>query len=720
LFLTPFIALFVFNSLFFPFITSKAFLFRILVELMFGAWLVLMMMDVSYRPKRSWVLYALTLFVVIIALADIFGVNFYRSFWSNFERMEGLVTLLHVFAYFLVVSSVLSTQKLWNYFFNTSLGASAIMCFFYGLPQLYGAAKIHQSSDRLDATLGNATYFAVYLLIHIFIALFLLARSKTASARVLYGISIVLQAYLLFFTQTRGVLLGLIGGLFITACIIAIWGKGEKVLRKISIGSLIVLVFLVGTFLLARDTDIVKSNPTLKRLSEISLSEDFFKGQGRYYVWPIAVQGFLERPILGWGQENFNYVFNKNYNPEMWSQEQWFDRTHNVVLDWLIAGGILGLGSYLFIFIALLYYIWRGRGWEFSITDKALFTGLLAAYFFQNLFVFDNITSYILFVMIAGYVCVARTSTTNQPLFPQFQLRSVVSAQVTLAVVAIAVVVGLYFINIKPIKANTALLEALALSQVTNVDYVKTLDSFNRSIAYNTFGKNEAREHLMFLAQKLTTAQVADDVRTRIFNSARTQMEIQITENAEPDARQYLFLGSLLGRYGALPDALIAINEAIRLSPHKQSILFEKANIEIARNDIESALAVAKETFELDESHIEARVRYMIIAIEVGERELAEKLSVGINEGEVLFNDRILDVYIKIGQYDKAISILKKRIEVEPKNAQYVLSLAAAYLEAGDRLTAVETIKQFIALNPALYKTEGEYYIKEIQAGNNP
>ena len=89
----------------------------------------------------------------------------------------------------------------------------------------------------------------------------------------------------------------------------------------------------------------------------------------------MAIKGFQERPILGWGQENFNYVFNKNYDPGMWGQEQWFDRTHNVILDWLVAGGILGLLAYLSIFFSTLYYVWRGKTNSFSITDKAIITG---------------------------------------------------------------------------------------------------------------------------------------------------------------------------------------------------------------------------------------------------------------------------------------------------------------------------------------------------------
>ena len=56
----------------------------------------------------------------------------------------------------------------------------------------------------------------------------------------------------------------------------------------------------------------------------------------------MAFEGVKERPILGWGQSNYNYVFNKYYRPELLEGEAWFDRVHNIVMDWLIAGGIIG------------------------------------------------------------------------------------------------------------------------------------------------------------------------------------------------------------------------------------------------------------------------------------------------------------------------------------------------------------------------------------------
>ena len=111
-----------------------------------------------------------------------------------------------------------------------------------------------------------------------------------------------------------------------------------------------------------RNTTFVRNDYVLSRFASLSFSE--IKTQGRYFVWPMAIKGFIEKPILGWGQEGFNFVFNKYYDPRMYTREPWFDRAHNTYLDWLIAGGALGLLSYLAIIFSLLYYLFKSAELE--------------------------------------------------------------------------------------------------------------------------------------------------------------------------------------------------------------------------------------------------------------------------------------------------------------------------------------------------------------------
>ena len=136
---------------------------------------------------------------------------------------------------------------------------------------------------------------------------------------------------------------------------------------------------MIGSFMAFRDSNFVKNSLVLRRFSDITIGEKTTRS--RFMVWNMALQGFKEKPVLGWGQENFNYVFNKYYNPKMYDQEQWFDRTHNVFLDWLIAGGILGILSYLLMFFAVVFSLWRKSGGNFSVIEKSILTGMLAGYF---------------------------------------------------------------------------------------------------------------------------------------------------------------------------------------------------------------------------------------------------------------------------------------------------------------------------------------------------
>ena len=110
IFATPFICLFVAESMFFPFITGKNFAFRIIVEVIFSAWLALALVAPAYRPRRSLVLGALALFVAIIGIANAQGAYPFKSFWSNYERMDGWITIAHLLAYIAVASAMVNTE----------------------------------------------------------------------------------------------------------------------------------------------------------------------------------------------------------------------------------------------------------------------------------------------------------------------------------------------------------------------------------------------------------------------------------------------------------------------------------------------------------------------------------------------------------------------------------------------------------------------------------
>ena len=700
LFLVLFIPLFVSNTMFFPFIAGKNFAFRIIVEILLGAWIVLAYRDPAYRPTKSPLLIAAASFVGILALAGALGENPYKSFWSNYERMEGTISLLHFFAYFVMATTVLGARKKWAAFWNTSILVSFIIG-IYALFQMAGSFDIHQGATRVDATFGNSAYLAVYMLFHIFLTLFMMLREKghTIGGMIAEKVSlwiytplILLDVLVLYHTATRGAILGLIGGLMLTTLLVAIFEKERLLLKKFAIGLLVTLVIVIGGFFSLKNTPYVTESPVLSRFSSISLTESTTKS--RFMVWNMAYQGFKERPILGWGQENFNFVFNKYYDPNMYGQEPWFDRAHNVFFDWLIAGGILGLLAYLSLFVLALWYLWK-RGSTFSIVEKSIFTGLLAGYFFQNIFVFDNLMSYVMFFSVLAYLESTREGGVIEvPVKKKNEKKNAVVAEpldIAIAPAAVILVIFLvYFFNAKPIATNLTLIDALQSAQGGPME---NLEDFKKVFAYDSFGTTEGREQLSQITMSVLGAEKLDNATKQAFvDLTVSELKKQVDTHSK-DARYQLFLGSFLNqlaRYNpaTADEAIVHLEKAHELSPKKQAILFELGSAYYNKKDTSKAEDMFKQAYELAPEYLDAENYYV----------------------QVLMNNK---------NYKEIERVFKVRSERTPADSEPHVRLGALYLSMGRRADAVAEIKRAIELNPD-FKDQGEHYLKEIAAGRNP
>ncbi|MAG12825.1 hypothetical protein CL630_03375 [bacterium] len=760
IFLLPFIPFIIAQSMFFPFITGKNFVFRILVELIFAGWIILALRDVRYRLKFSWILGALAVFVGVVTVADIFGEDFLRSFWSNYERMDGLITLLHLFAFFMVAGSIMNVKRLWIRFLQTSLGASVLIS-IYGIFQLLGKIVINQGGVRVDATFGNATYLAAYLLFHTFFAAFLFAQKNTPNwLRIVYGGAMALHIFILFNTMTRGALLAFLGGAMLTALLVALTpapksfsvsspsGRGftgEQIkIKKYAIGVLIGIVCIVGVFAVFKDTRVIRESDLFGRLASISLET----GNSRFMVWGMAWQGIKEHPILGWGQDNFIIAFSKHYNPRMYTEEPWFDRAHNIIFDWLIAGGFMGLISYFAIFLALLYAIWfypkrRASSLElqngeqppseasFSVYEKSILTGLLAAYLFHNLFVFDNVVSYIFFFSVLAFIHGMSTETAPRVLhYFRFKDTSVerkeFMSQLAGPLVLIVLILSLYTLNIKHIVGNRAFLGAINMRSVQEAGTSEARDAalqeklrlFQKSLGSGFLGKMETREQLIQAATNLSGAPISQVVKQEFFTLARTEMRKQITETPE-NLRPRMFQSSLFMQYRLFDEAIIELEEAVQISDKKQDMHYLLASAYLNVGNIEKAILAGKHAFELEEENTKARKIYASLLIRADRSSEAEELLSVLNESNYLSDESIIGAYASIGNFERLISLWKGQVEKDPNNIQARISLSAAHLESGQRGQAIIELEKAIELDPE-FKEQGEYLIGEVKAGRNP
>ncbi len=706
-------------AMFFPYITGKNFAFRILVEIVLGLYIILALKEPKYRPKSSLLMGAVGLFVVWVGLATIFSVDPIKSFWSNFERMDGYITLLHLFAFFVVTSSVLTAERWWSKFFQISVSASVLQG-IYALMQVFhvfGLAPSSQSGVRADGTFGNATYLAVYLMFNLLITLFLVAglfKEKNAWRRSqglfwFYGVAILIQFLAIFLTETRGAILGLLGGLIVAALYIVIRGiKGPKtVWFKGAAGVLITLVILIGSFVALRGTPLIQSTPGLSRLASISLDDSTTKSR-LFYIWPVAIKGAMERPVLGWGQENFSYIFNKYYNPSMYGQEQWFDRAHNEFLDWLVAAGIPAFLLYISFFILALIAIVRSK--NLSIPEQAVLVGILAAYGFNNLFVFDNLVSLIYF-----YIILALCHGESGRVLPRWSFMAKRGDDRVIAIAApiviVAVIGGLWVFNGPAMLRAQTLITAL---QAGNVE--SELAAFEKALQLGELGRQETVEQIyQFVSNSASGQGVSLETKQKAFTTAKEAGEALMKQRKD-DARLELFHGVFFSQFGDYPSAIASFNKAITHSPNKQQILFQLGVSYLQQGDTQNALATLKKAYDLEPKYPDARILYATGLYYAKQDAQADAL---LTEGfgTVLYDDnRLLQTYMSLKRYDRAIGIWQERIKNDPNNTQNLLGLAGVYFASGNNTQTIATLRQVQTIDPST-KAELDSIISQIQSG---
>ena len=461
----------------------------------------------------------------------------------------------------------------------------------------------------------------------------------------LYGYSILFCLYFyILATTSRGVLLGFGGTVLIASLLIAIFEKSNFVLKRLSTVVFVIVLLLslfYSTFVfrdtaiykklhlsniavIVLNTDFVKNHNTINRLLSVSWSN--INGQARQLVWPMAIKGFQEKPILGWGQDGFNYVFNKNYDPRMYNQEQWFDRAHNAPLDFLVAGGILGLLSYLALFGSALYLLWLKRN-NLDVTEKSLLTGLFAGYFFQAIFVFDNLVSYIMFFTTLAYVHSRLVEDTEKIGIPKdknlkesknlpghlsaFAQDEEYQNYILIPAVVILTAVGVWWINIPGISANQTLIKALRLIQ--SGQPALGLQAFKQALSYNSMGDSEIREQLLsYTPSILKTAEVNQELKKEFLTLTVNEVEKQIAK-VPNDARYYTLLGAMLNGIGDPTDALVYNEKAIELSPLKQAMRFELVQSLYSLGKSTEAMSEARAAYELEKNYDQAKQVYILM-----------------------------------------------------------------------------------------------------------
>jgi O-antigen ligase len=361
LFLIPLTVFLVTPQTLFPFIVGKYSFFRLMVD----ASLIFLMLawgkgniEIDWRSFKRPLALGVIIWVAVFLLATIFAYDPWAAFWGNFERGESGVQLLHLLIFFFLLTVLLKNKSDWESFLKMNV-LGGFLVIVYGLlaGQVAGfvgpAFSLH---TRFQGSLGNPDYIGQYMLFLVFFALYLLLERSSFSkkASLIYGFWAILFFVTFIFSQTRGAFLGFTAAALVFL-IYLIFNAPKKKQRIIFTLLFLFIVIGIGAFISFRHSPFVKNLPVVGRFAEISLDS----ARGRILTWQSALLAIKDRPLLGWGPENFSVAFDKYFNPGHFDPEgggeTWFDRAHSVILDYGTETGLLGLAAYLGMFV--LYYI---------------------------------------------------------------------------------------------------------------------------------------------------------------------------------------------------------------------------------------------------------------------------------------------------------------------------------------------------------------------------
>jgi O-antigen ligase len=613
--LTPFIVgmNFYFNF-YFPFVGPKSLYFMAVAEIIFFLWVILAWRWEQYRPNiKNPVIAAVLIFLGVLFVSGIAGANFSASFWSKFERMDGILMFCHLVALTLVISTVFD-KKDWIRFFCASVGVAALV----GLRALFDQS----ATSRGGGTIGNDSFWGTYILFNIFFAAYLFLSSKGEDKKIkIFSAAafIILVACLLLEGSVfwSGVV-GAKSSLPQTALWIDLINNGPRAAKlsflagiglfgilflarrqKAAIKTVLISLFVAAAALVI--LVFAHKDAVYQKLVELTNEGTV---RSRLVVWNIAWKGFLERPYLGWGPENFSLPFARHYDPCLGSlpcgMDIWYDRAHNIVFDLLAETGIAGLAAYLAIFGAVFYVLWKGFfSDKVGFAEMGIFSALFGAYFLQNLTVFDMVVSYLMWFVSLGFIAsLADQKTTRENIFS----RPLTWPQSVFPVAAALICLCVFVLG--PLTSDYDTVQAAGAP----FGSPKRLQLYRETLEASPMGKYQIQS---FFAQQWLAAMGNKEIVNRLnqqaaeaeFSYLSGELEKSCTEFPQ-DLQLRLELSRLYNSWSRfekskIPLAESSLEKALQISPKNQQVYWELAQTRLNQKRIDDAAALVRQAYDL-------------------------------------------------------------------------------------------------------------------------
>jgi tetratricopeptide (TPR) repeat protein len=721
-------AFLVYKRFLFPYITSKQIFFNIIIEILFVFWIAYIIKFPQYRPKKSWITFGLASFFAALLLSCITTVDFNLSFWGDVERMLGVFHILHFLGLYLIIITVFDEWRDWKVLLIISIAFSVFI-------SLYGL-----SGPSPYSTIGNVAYVAGYLIFNIYFVLILFFKEKNTILRWLYLIPLFIMMLEFKKVSVSGAYVGLGFSIIVLFFLYAVLNKNKKI-RYITL-SFFVLMTVIAVFgYLNKDAGWVKSNPFLEPLSEITFEKDTF--QTRLISWKAAFKDLPNHIFLGTGHGNFAITFDKHFDSKFYDftrNETYFDRAHNNLIDILSTTGIVGLITYISIFLAAAYYLILGYiRKKINVHEFILISCLIIAYFVQNLAVFDSLVTYISLMITLAFVYWLNQESeetlidkaqekANNTISHLSKDKKFSNSEIySLVLVGILSVLLIYNYNY---KVSLMLIGTIDGQRAYGGgDLNKTIEIYKDVLDYNTILDRDSRTTIIriFSSNPNSFNNLDPEKRDDTINFLVEQAEKNVKYNPGDSLNQMMYaqlLNSVAVYYRGNEEkfnhysnrALEAIDKSIEASPERVPIYFQKAQILLSRNENDKAIETLKYALSLNEEYYDshcylAKTLFFLQKEEEGFKYMDECISLGGAKllSPTNFVGGLLQHYLEQEDWDRSVKLYERLTQLESKNVKIWIDLANLYKKIGNYENAIRAAQKTADLDASISSFADEF-----------
>ena len=269
-------------------------------------------------------------------------------------------------------------------------------------PSVLPSAWLKYAGERTTGTLGSVSVFTTTIFFTGLILLNVGFRSDKKWKRYLFVSMFLLMIYATFISYSRA---SWLAGVLILGALVLMYPK-----------FMVKLIVILGVLGIILGSVFLNSSEFQIAATRFYSAESEQSALSRLPVYVAAIRMFQEKPIMGWGYDNFDR-YDRRYQArfgQLVNPDEKDHTSHNVYLTMLAEQGLIGITAYLLPFAILFFRSLKTlphlpkRGW---FTDKmliSLWLVILSFFVVQNfapmVVVFGMGLNWIVMGLIANYV----------------------------------------------------------------------------------------------------------------------------------------------------------------------------------------------------------------------------------------------------------------------------------------------------------------------------